>query len=159
SFGHLSTRPAANAHLARAYAALTSGSRYAIQMRLYPVEDTEPSVPDEHNSWEFDLQGDTLRYTWYGTGINSAEMQELQRSRIEWLSGLHQGDVIETDHLMAIWDWDKWQAIVSANGFEQVATVEFSNGTRELPLGPNLYDNPYVWHILERRPARCVRAR
>jgi SAM-dependent methyltransferase len=150
SFGHLSTRQTAGAHLSKMHAALTPGSSYAIQMRLQPIRVTGPSVPDEHNSWEFELQGDTLRYTWYGTGIDPKVMQEVQRSRFEWLTGPLKGKVIETDHLMAIWDWDSWQEIVTASGFKHIASVDTSEDFRELELGPNLYGNPYAWHILRR---------
>ena len=150
SFGHLSTRQAADAHLSKMHTAMAPGSRYAIQMRLQALRDTEASVPDGSNSWEFEFKGDSLRYSWYGTGIDSVAMQEVQRSRIEWLTGARRGDVIETDHLMAIWDWDRWQDIVHANGFEHIASIGTENNYRELELGPSLYGNPYAWHILGR---------
>ena len=108
SFGHLNTGQAASAHLTKMHAAITPGSRYAIQMHLQPLRDTQSSVPDGSNSWEFEFNGDSLRYSWYGTGIDSVAMQKVQRSRIEWLTGTRRGEVIETDHLMAIWDWDRW---------------------------------------------------
>lgn len=150
SFGHLHTRDAALAHLAKARRSLEEGGRYAIQLSLKPLVRTEPQVPNPSMGWEFGLNGETLRYTWYGTGIDPIAGQEVQRSRIEWLTGSRQGEVRENDHLMSIWDWDRWTDLIQTAGFTQISALDTTQGFRELDLGAGLHAHPQSWHILTR---------
>jgi SAM-dependent methyltransferase len=148
SFGHLHTRDTALAHLKKARKSLTEGGRYAIQLSLKPLVRTEPQVPNETMGWEFGLNGETLRYTWYGTGVDPVARQEVQRSRIEWLTGSRQGEIIENDHVMAIWDWESWSELIRMAGFTQVAALDTKQSFHELPLGLELHEHPQSWHIL-----------
>lgn len=151
SFGHLSTRAAALAHLQRARACLHERGRYAIQLSLKPLIRTEPRPDDAPGGWECSLDGETLRYAWYGTGIDPLARQEVQRCRIERLTGPRRGAVIEHDHLMAIWDWEDWSELIETAGFRQVAALDTNDGFRELPLGSGLHEHPQCWHVLEVR--------
>lgn len=148
SFGHLNTGDAALDHLTRARASLKEGGRYAIQMSLKPLVRTELQIPNRSMGWEFQLNGERLRYAWYGTGIDPIAKQELQRSRIEWLTGPRKGEVIENDHLMAIWDYQSWQDLIQNAGFRQIAALDTNAGFRELQIGPQLHDHAQVWHVL-----------
>jgi SAM-dependent methyltransferase len=148
SFGHLHTRDTALSHLKKARKSLAEGGRYAIQLSLKPLVRTECQVPDETMGWKFGLKGETLRYTWYGTGVDPVERHEVQRSRIEWLTGSRQGEVIENDHVMAIWDWESWSALIRMAGFTQVAALDTKRNFHELPRGPQLHEHPQAWHIL-----------
>lgn len=151
SFGHLNTRDAALDHLTRVRSSLEEGGRYAIQMSLKPLVGTEPQTPDPALGWEFGLNGETLRYAWYGTGVDPVARQELQRSRIEWLTGSRKGQVVEQDHLMAIWDYDTWQDLIHRGGFRQVSALDTNDDFRELRIGPELQEHAQVWHILSAR--------
>jgi len=148
SFGHLTTREAAHAHLVRARRSLTEDGRYAIQLSLKPLLRTAAQVPDGSRGWEFGLDGETLRYTWYGTGIDPVAKQELQRSRIEWLTGPRRGEITENDHLMAIWDWHSWSEAVDRAGFRQIAALDTPSQFRALEIGPSLEQHPQCWHVL-----------
>jgi SAM-dependent methyltransferase len=148
SFGHLHTREAALEHLKRARRSLAEDGRYAIQLSLKPLVRTEPQVPNAAMGWAFDLHGETLRYTWYGSGIDPVARQEIQRSRIEWLTGPRHGEVIENQHVMAIWDWHSWLELIQAEGFTEVAALDTRRNFHELPRGPVLHEHPQCWHIL-----------
>lgn len=150
TIGHLASREAAAAHLRRMAAILPAGGRYAVQLTLKPLRDTAPAIPNASNGWDFALAGETLRYSWYGLGIRAADRQELQRSRIEWLTGPRRGEVIETDHLMAIWDWRDWQQATAAAGFTPVAALNPGADCASLPLGPELEGRAQTWHVLAR---------
>jgi ubiquinone/menaquinone biosynthesis C-methylase UbiE len=148
SFGHLRNDEAALAHLTKVRDCMADGGRYAIQLSLKPLIRTETQILDASMGWEFRLNGETLRYVWYGTGIDPAEKQEVQRSRIEWLTGKRTGEVVEHDHVMAIWDWDSWSQLIRSAGFRQVSALDTSNGFRELQVGPQLHEHPQSWHFL-----------
>jgi SAM-dependent methyltransferase len=148
SFGHLATQDAAFAHLSRARDVLEESGRYGIQLSLKPIVRTEGTVPDASMGWEFELEGETLRYIWYGTGIDPDAKQEVQRSRIEWLTGPRRGEIAENDHLMSIWDWARWSDLIRAAGFEEVSALDARHNFQVLQLGPDLHGYPQAWHVL-----------
>ena len=151
SFGHLDTLDAAKAHMRCMRRALEPDARYAVQMRLYPMQNTSPTGPNATSTWEFTADGQTLSYSWYGSGIDAERAREVQHSRIEWLTGPQRGNVLDTDHVMRIWDWPTWSRFVEDSGFEHIRTLDPNDGFHELALGESLYASPVPWHILRRR--------
>jgi SAM-dependent methyltransferase len=151
SFGHLTTFDDAARHLRAMRRALAPGATYAVQLRLQPIRDTPARPPNAHSSWQFEHAGERLSYSWFGRGIDAPSARETQVSRIERLSGPDRGDVIETEHVMRIWDWPSWCALLRSERFEQRAAHDPGAGSRALPLDDSLHEHPLAWHLIVAR--------
>jgi SAM-dependent methyltransferase len=151
SFGHLTTFDDAARHLRAMRRALAPGATYAVQQRLQPIRDTPARLPNAHSSWQFEHAGERLSYAWFGRGIDARSARETQVSRIERLSGPRSGEVIETEHVMRIWDWRSWCELLRSERFEQRAALDPGAGFRPLPLDESLHEHPVAWHLLVAR--------
>lgn len=151
SFGHLTTFGDAARHLRALRRALAPGATYAVQLGLKPIRDTPARPPNAHSTWQFEHAGERLSYAWFGRGIDARTARETQVSRIERLSGPHRGDVIETEHVMRIWDWPSWCELLRSERFEQRAALDPNAGFRALPLDDSLHEHPVAWHLVVAR--------
>lgn len=149
TFGHLDSVVRAMRHLACMSRSLAPGGVYLVQMGLSTLETFTPTPPGEHNRWEFEFEGETVRITWYGVDWNPRTHVETSRSEFVWLTGADAGRRVYEDHPMRVWDWDGWSSLIGLAGFEQVAAFDGADeGYAKLGPGPDLNDRPLVWQML-----------
>lgn len=138
------TPAALGGHLACMARHLAGGGRYLVQVDVHAADgsasDLEPAV------WEAEREGTRLEVTWQVESVDLARGRELQRSRIEVLSGPRCGTVVEECHDVTSWTALAWQHLVVASPLEQVGQYDGNEpGQPAVPIGR---PGPLMWHEL-----------
>jgi cyclopropane fatty-acyl-phospholipid synthase-like methyltransferase len=122
---------------------LRSRSRYLVQLGIL-----DPDEPPRTSRWHA-ARGETkLQVEWALAEIDPNAMRQLQRSRIEVLSGPRAGEVIEEEHEMTAWTWQAWDEVIAASPFDQTAVYDGNEPDR-----PRVEHGTYgglLWHELAR---------
>jgi predicted ATPase/DNA-binding SARP family transcriptional activator/SAM-dependent methyltransferase len=147
TLGHLTPEGLAQ-HLERMADHLRPGARYLIQLDL---RERASDALEDARTWEM-ARGDTrLRITVSGEDVDMVARRELQRVRIEVLSGDRAGDVVDEVHAMTIWTPADWLAVTSQSAFELRATYDGERAGR--PRIETGSAGTLLWHELMRRPS------
>jgi SAM-dependent methyltransferase len=123
---------------------LSSTARYLVQVGLVGRDEAVAG-----SYWEAERDEVRLRIAWEGVTRDAARGRELQRSRIEVLSGPRRGEVVEELHEMTTWTAESWRSAIADSPFEQVAAYDGNSRDRprvELEAGGGL-----LWHELVAR--------
>lgn len=148
TFGYLLTDEAALSHLRSVARHLPEGRRYLLQV---DVCDAPIQGDSAAGSWIAEQGGVRLRTTWGSDSFDIQSRVETQYSRFEVLAGPGQGTVVTEKHHVRRWNWQEWQALVSASPFQEIAAYDGNVRHRDqLQVGPTLEGKPLVWHELIR---------
>jgi SAM-dependent methyltransferase len=122
---------------------LRPGARYLVQVGL--VGENEAVAGSQ---WEAQRGDVRLKIAWQGVNRDLARGREVQRSRIEILSGPRKGEVVEELHEMTTWTPESWRDVIGASPFEQVAA--YDGDMRERPRVELERGGGLLWHELVR---------
>jgi SAM-dependent methyltransferase len=122
---------------------LRTGARYLVQLAIM-----DPEAEPRPSSWEAERSETKLRVEWAGGEVDPERMRQLQRSRIEVLSGPRAGEVVEEEHEMTAWTWPAWDGVIAASPFDQVAL--YDGGERDRPRVDRGTYGGLLWHELMR---------
>lgn len=131
-------------HLHRVAEHLRPGGRYLVQLDLHDPEGVANRI--EPARWEI-ARGDTkLDITWTTEEIDPQAARQLQRSRIEVLSGDRAGEVVEELHEMTVWTPETWAAAIKASPF--AATAIYDGDQEGRPQVEAGRSGRLLWHEL-----------
>jgi SAM-dependent methyltransferase len=125
---------------------LREGGRYLVQLGLLVDASTLDDQPPDQ--WEMTRGDTTIHITWSTEEIDVAARRQVQRSRIEFLSGARAGEVVEEVHVMTTWTPETWAAALEASSFVETAAYDGDDEGRSL-VAPGAV-GPLVWHELTR---------
>jgi SAM-dependent methyltransferase len=152
SIAHLVEAGALSRHLACVKRHLVAGAIYMVQLELRDCDRFVLRAPSESTRWEMDSELGRVRCTWYGTDFDPARRIETNVSRFEILSGEREGEILEQEHTLRVWDWTEWQALLEQAGWMELAAYDgVYTGHSQLPLGEELHEKPVVWHAIRPR--------
>lgn len=144
TLAHLQDREALLLHLRCMAAHLRPGSHYLVQVEVRDPNDpwagVRPSV------WEAEREGTHLRVTWEVQEIDLTLGIELERSRLEVLSGPDRGRVTEEIHRVAAWTPGRWAEAIRATPFHHAGVYDGDRPGR--PRRPLDHTGPLLWHEL-----------
>lgn len=136
SLAHLPSAAAMQAHLNAVARNLYSGASYWIQLDLKQSEQGGGA-----ESWDFDYQGDALRFEW--ECLDSRDGFEMHRSRVRFPDG----HVFEEIHQMKTWSFDSWTALLALTRFD--LSGAYANDTfASLPVSSALDGQHVFWQQL-----------
>src|SRR5262245_30960994 len=136
SLAHLSSETAMLQHLHSMTRNLYVGSSYWIQLDL-----KQSGQPGQSESWEFELDGETVRFDWQCDDA-SADV-EMHRSRFTFPDGR----MLEESHQMKVWSFDTWTALLARSRFD-LAGVYTNNTFEPLPISRDLNGEHVFWQQL-----------
>jgi len=149
SLGYLRTDDDMRTHLQCVADALRIGARYLVQLDLHTLYGYVPDV--DGGCWTERRYGRMVRARWRGLTFDPETRLEVQRSTFEVLEGPDAGRTVEEDHVVRLWDWASWSAMVEASRFQLRSAWDGDADTRpRLELGPGLERHRLTWHVLER---------
>jgi SAM-dependent methyltransferase len=123
---------------------LRPGSRYLVQLDLRDPDDpwrgVRPSV------WESERDGIRVHTTWRVEEIDLDKRVELQRGRIECLSGPEAGCIVDEVHRMAAWTPERWAEAIRLTPFRYRAV--YDGGEVDRPRRPVGTAGRLLWHEL-----------
>ena len=115
---HLSPNELA-AHLSATARHLRPGGRYLVQLGILDSDE-----PLQTSRWEIE-RGDTrLRIEWAQEEVDLGRARQIQRSRIEVITGSRAGEIVEEEHLMTAWTWDSWEGAIEPSPFDEIAAYD-----------------------------------
>jgi SAM-dependent methyltransferase len=130
-------------------------SRYLVQLAVIELAMHDPSGGSH---WEAERGETKLKVDWLGGELDAERRVSRQRSRIEVLSGLRAGDVLEEAHDMTVWTPPTWRDAIAASPFEEVAT--YHGGVKDVwPEVGRDATGGLLWHELVRRDDRALAQR
>ena len=148
SLAYLTEREQLFSHLRCIARHLRPGRRYLVQLELRdpadPWRGVRPSV------WEREQDGVRVRTTWRVEEIDLNAGVELQRGRLECLSGPEAGRVVDEVHRMAAWTPERFAEAVAETPFAYRAVYDGDQEGR--PTRPIGTAGRLLWHelVLER---------
>jgi SAM-dependent methyltransferase len=144
TLAHLQDREALLLHLRCMAAHLRPGSRYLVQVEMR--DPKEPWAGVRPSVWEAEREGTHLRVTWDVQEIDLVLGVEIQRSRLELLSGPDCGRVTEEIHRVAAWTPERWAEAIGATLFRHAAVYDGDRPGR--PRRPLDQAGRLLWHEL-----------
>ena len=151
TFGYLLTRERALAHLECVAHHLPPGRKYLLQVDLADITGWAPPDPSEVEPWVEEDHGTEVKAYWGPGSFDPDTRIEVQRSRLEVLSGPDTGCIFEEDHPTRRWDWEDWRSLIESSPFRQTAAYDGSKDRRpRVALDQTVETVHLAWHELTR---------
>lgn len=126
---------------------LEPGATYLVQVGLVDPGQWEPF---SGSHWEASRGGTQLKVDWFDEELDAAHGISRQRSRIEVLSGVRAGEVLEEVHQMTAWMPQTWSEAIAASPFSEAATYDGGRKGNWPSVPPNATGG-LLWHALSSR--------
>lgn len=148
SLKYLQSREAVLSHLYAVARHLNAHARYLVQLDLMDTGVSVDYAASDCTTWEAEVDGLRVRTTWRYVSFDAGSGRQTERCRFEVLAGPGAGQVVEEEHVLRVWSWEEWGALVAASPFRLAGVYDGQAGYAPLPLDARIERAERVWHEL-----------